>query len=1181
MLSGFPLITISLLYVCFLFVIAYWGDKHKTLYEHAFSRGVLYSFSMAVYCTSWTFYGAVGRASNEGLGFLPIYLGPFLALLFGMPLVKRILLISKSQNTTSIADFIASRYGKSQVLAVMVTLIATVGVLPYIALQLKAVAMSYNLLTSGQLVNDVTQIPVGQDPAWYAAMLMVLFTILFGTRHLDATEHHQGMVHAVAFESLIKLIAFCAVGLFVCYSLYDGAGDILTQVHEQAGLMDFSLNSFSVANFVTQTLVAMFAIICLPRQFHVTIVENTHVRDLNYARIIMPLYLLLISLFVLPIAGAGMIQFPFGEVHTDTFVLKLPMIHDQTWLTVFAFIGGGSAATAMVIVSSVTLSTMICNEIIVPGLLTLFNKQLKKQEDLTFLLLSIRRLAILFLIIAAYGFYKIAGNTQSLTSFGLLSFVAAAQFAPALIGGVLWRRGNFQGAMIGLLVGFSIWCIALLWPTVSNVSDLIPPPTQLGLPEDLWREINNQHNSEMDRVTQGTLWSLSANVLCYIVFSLFTRQRMREKLQVAAFFKEFQRPEAGDPLTQDWSATHEKEWSGVARTEDVIAVAERFLGKEKTRTLLDWFEKRYHLKIATGKNASADFLRFIETQLASVIGSSTAKVVLDSTVKGREMQLEDVVNIVDEASQVVEFNRDLLQSAIQNISLGISVIDAKLQLVAWNRRYLELFNYPPGFVHVGRPIEDLVRYNLEATNLPQARIEALVQARLTQMAKGEPHEYEREKPDGSVLLIQGNPTANGGFVTTFADITRMRKAEAALKETNIYLEQRVQERTEELSLLNAELSQAKHSAENANQSKTRFLAGASHDLLQPINAARLFVSALEPQIAEQKSAGLVLEQIDSSLTAAEEILSTLLDISKMDAGVIEPQITAFPVMDVLQPLRNEFTALAGKKDIELVFVPCGAFVSSDVQLLRRTIQNFLSNAFRYTDTGKVLLGCRHLPHHVRIEVWDTGPGIPSDQLSQIFEEFKRLSHRGENKNGLGLGLAIVDRISHTLKHPVDVRSWPGKGSVFSITVPTTPPVQSTRIPTAATARSPGSFAGIRVLCVDNEASIRNAMKALLEGWQCDVTLAASLEEASEALHQSLPDIILADYQLDNNENGLDLLDALTKSRAPAIPGLLITAVNDEALRTETLARGYQFLNKPVKPAGLRAMITTLLKGTPA
>ncbi|PID43233.1 MAG: histidine kinase [Proteobacteria bacterium] len=1169
MISGFLLISISLLYVGFLFAIAYWGDKNQTLYKNRISRGIIYSLSLAVYCTSWTFYGAVGRASNEGLGFLPIYLGPFLALLFCAPLIKRILFMSKNQNTTSIADFIASRYGKSQILAVMVTLIATIGILPYIALQLKAVAMSYTLLTDGHISENVTVIPFNHDPAWYAALFMAAFTVLFGTRHVGATEHHQGMVHAVAFESIVKLIAFCAVGIVVCYHMFDGFDDILTRINNHAGLSDFRLAEFNMTSFVTQTVVAMFAIICLPRQFHVTIVENTNARDIHYARYILPAYLLLISMFVLPIAAAGLIEFPFGAVNTDTFVLKLPMSQDNTWLTIFAFIGGGSAATAMVIVSTVTLSTMICNEVVIPGILTLFGSQLRKRKDLSSLLLVIRRVAILGIITASYGFYKIAGNTSSLTSFGLLSFVAAAQFAPALIGGAIWRKGNFQGAMIGLLVGFSIWCIALLWPAMSNSSDLVPPLSQFGLPENLWAQINSSHNSEMERISQGIIWSLSANLSCYLLFSLFSRQQLREKIQVAAFFQE----PPGEP-----GITHEKEWVGVAGIKDIRAVSERFLGKEKTASLFDWFEKRHHTRLAPGKLASPELLRFVETQLASVIGSSTAKVVLDSTLRGREMQIEDVVNIVDEASQVVEFNRDLLQSAIENISLGISVVDSRLRLVAWNQRYLELFNYPKGFVQVGRPIEDLIRFNMASTNLSQEKINELVDTRIGQMARGEPHEYEREKADGSVLLIKGSLNAKGGYVTTFSDITKMRRTEIALKETNTYLEQRVQERTEELSILNEQLSKATRIAEKANQGKTRFLASASHDLLQPINAARLFVSALYPQISNQKGPALVLEQIDNSLTAAEEILSTLLDISKMDAGIIEANFSVFALRDVLLPLKNEFTAISLKKGVSFRFVPCNLFVRSDIQLLRRAIQNFLANATRYTDSGKLLLGCRRTGQHVRIEVWDTGPGVPDNQLSHIFEEFKRLNQKGGEKNGLGLGLAIVDRISHTLQHPVDVRSWQGKGSVFSITVPiASPPASQHQAPAEKTQRPPGSLAGVTLLCVDNEEAIRNAMKALLDGWECQVILAANLAESKIATQTVKPDLILADYQLDNDENGLDLMDELNLHLKQKTPGLLVTAANDPSLREKALKRGYQMLNKPVKPAALRALITRILK----
>jgi Na+/proline symporter/signal transduction histidine kinase/CheY-like chemotaxis protein len=1165
MISGWLIIAISITYVGFLFAIAYWGDKSSRLYQSSITRGLVYSLSLAVYCTSWTFYGAVGRASNEGLGFLPIYLGPFLMILFGMPLIRRLVIMGKRQKTTSIADFIASRYGKSQILAIMITVIATIGIIPYIALQLKGIAMGYNLVTTGVHGTNLSAIPVNQDSAWYAAMFLAVFTVLFGTRHLDSTEHHQGMVQAVAFESIVKLIAFLAVGIYVCYVMFDSMDDIFTQVHQQSNLINFSLGGFDVTTMITQTIVAMFAIICLPRQFHVTVVENAHIDDLKMVRWLLPLYLFLISFFVLPIAGAGLLTFDGQQVDTDTFVLLLPISQDQTWLTILAFIGGSSAATAMVIVSAVTLSTMISNEIIIPAFLAILGDKVRKHKNLSHIILLIRRVAIIAVIMAAYAFYRAAGEKASLTAFGLLSFVAAAQFAPAIIGGLIWRRGNFQGAMIGLLVGFSVWFTTLLLPILAVPDTFIPAINQLGL--QLPAEMS-AINSGISHINQGTIWSLTLNLLCYVMFSLFTRQSIREKIQVATLFQEDNQPA---------NVTHEQDWVGVASNEDIRAVSERFLGPEKTRSLFDYYETRFQTRLSAGKQATPEFLRYIETQLASVIGSSTAKVVLDSTLKGREMQIEDVVSIVDEANQVMQFNRDLLQSAIENIALGISVIDKSLKLVAWNQSYLDFFNYPPGFVKVGRKIEDLVRFNLNATNLSPDKVETLVKLRLEMIERGEKHEYERERPDGSVLLIQGTPTINGGFVTTFSDITRMRKTEIALKETNTYLEQRVKERTEELSKLNDKLSRATRLSEQANQSKTRFLASASHDLLQPLNAARLFTSALQPKIADAPEASSLLAHIDRSLNAAEEILSTLLDISKMDAGALEPQISDFCLNDILHPLSHEFGAIATDKRIQLETVFCSAVVRSDIQMLRRVIQNFLSNAIRYTDNGRVILGCRRSQQGIRIEVWDTGPGIPNDQLNHIFEEFKRLPQQGADKSGLGLGLAIVDRISHMLKHPVSVNSTQGKGSVFRITVPYGDASSINLKEDTNLTRPPGSLEGRVILCIDNDQSILQAMEALLRGWKCKVITASTLAEALTKTADTIPDIILADYQLDNNVNGLDLMDELKSQWHCQVPGVLITAVNTDDLKETTANRGYFFLNKPVKPAAVRALISTKLK----
>jgi CheY-like chemotaxis protein len=378
-------------------------------------------------------------------------------------------------------------------------------------------------------------------------------------------------------------------------------------------------------------------------------------------------------------------------------------------------------------------------------------------------------------------------------------------------------------------------------------------------------------------------------------------------------------------------------------------------------------------------------------------------------------------------------------------------------------------------------------------------------------------------------------------------------------------------------VINEQMLKAKSVAEQANHGKTRFLASASHDLLQPLNAARLFTSALQGK-AQSAECQQLVEHIDSSLGAAEEIISTLLDISKLDAGALEPDIRVFPVSDIIRRLANDFSAIAKDQGLELDVVPSSTWIRSDAKLLRRVIQNFLSNAIRYTPEGRILLGCRRLDGCLRIEVWDTGPGIPEDQLTQIFEEFRRFQH-GRDKKGLGLGLAIVDRISGMLNHPVAVKSRQSRGSVFSITVPRVaaeelapPPIQA-----HGPARRVSSLKGRHLLCIDNDAAILQGMVALLSNWQCQITAAKSLDEAITKLGAGIPDILLADYQLDDGKNGLNAMDTLRVALDKRLPGILITGYMAQKVRDDATDRGYHVLNKPVKPAALRAMVNKLLK----
>ncbi|HLT14645.1 MAG TPA: PAS domain-containing hybrid sensor histidine kinase/response regulator, partial [Marinobacter sp.] len=956
--------------------------------------------------------------------------------------------------------------------------------------------------------------------------------------------------------------------LFVGYGLYNGFGDLFQQAADADLIGALTTNSIEAPAFITQTLVAMLAIICLPRQFHVMVVENTDHRDFETARWAMPIYLVIASAFVIPIAAAGLLYADSLGSNPDIVILQLPIMAGEQWLAILAFLGGGSAAAAMVIVCSVAIATMVSNEIIMPGLLRFFRPGMNRRADLSFLLLTIRRAAIFVVLLTAYGFYRMAGEDYSLTAFGLLSFAAAAQFGPALVGGIIWRRGNATGATWGLGLGFLVWCYTLLLPALVSTGWIGDTLINQGLFGWGWTRPTALFGSELDQITHGILWSLGVNTAVYVLLSLVTRQRIRERIQIAAFFQEAQ------PRTD--SAQHQS-WQGEVLTSDLQALTDRFMGEERSESVFRNYERRNAIRLYPHRPASTHLMKYIERQLASVIGASTARVVLESTLTGRDMQIEDVVSIVDEASQAMTFSRELLQSAIENISLGVSVVNHQQQLVVWNHRYLELFNYPKGFVRVGRPVEDLMRYNLTNANLSARRIDEIIEDRCNSMRDGKPMSYERQRPDGTVVRVDGSPIPGSGYVTTFQDITAMRRTEQALKETNIYLEQRVRERTQELQVINEQMLKAKSVAEQANQSKTRFLAAASHDLLQPLNAARLFTSALSGKVIAGETRELV-EHIDSSLGAAEEIISTLLDISKLDAGALEPDIGVFPINDLLRHLATEFSAIAKDQGLALHVVPSSAWVRSDMKLLRRVVQNFLSNAMRYTDSGKILMGCRRLKGYLRIEIWDTGPGMSEDQLTHIFEEFRRFQH-GKDKKGLGLGLAIVDRISGMLNHPVSVQSIQGRGSVFAITVPLAPADLSRAEASKSTggSRRVSSLGGLHVLCIDNDAAILQGMVALLSNWKCDVTAAESLEAALNKLAGRSPDIILADYQLDDNRNGLDAMDSIRAELGSDIPGMLITGYMAPEVRDDALNRGYQILYKPVKPAALRALVNKLLK----
>ncbi|MEF9898054.1 MAG: NahK/ErcS family hybrid sensor histidine kinase/response regulator [Pseudomonas sp.] len=1147
-LSSGLIAVVALAYMAIMFAIAFYGDRRKTPLPPRL-RAWVYSLSLAVYCTSWTFFGAVGQSAEQLWAFLPIYLGPVLLLLFAPWVLQKMVLISKQENITSIADFIAARYGKSQSLAVVVALICLVGVLPYIALQLKGIVLGVNLLIGASA--DATGSRV-QDTALVVSLVLALFSIVFGTRSLDVTEHHRGMVLAIAFESMVKLLAFLAVGIFVTFYLYDGFDDLFSQAKLAPRLEGFWNETVNWPSMVVQTGVAMMAIICLPRQFHVTVVENIEPQDLRLARWVFPTYLILAALFVVPIALAGQMLLP--GVIPDSFVISLPLAEAHPALALLAFIGGASAATGMVIVEAVALSTMVSNDMLLPWLLRRNNAE-RPFEVFRHWMLSVRRVTIVAILLLAYVSYRLLGSTASLATIGQVAFAAVTQLTPAMLGALYWKQANRRGVFAGLAAGIFLWFYTLVLPIAAH---------SLGWSLDLFPGLawlhGNPLNLPITPLTQGVVLSLAGNFTLFAWVSILSRTRVSEHWQAGRF------------IGQQTSARPNSRSLLAVQIDDLLHLAARFVGEERARQSFIRFAYRQGKGFNPNQNADGDWIEHTERLLAGVLGASSTRAVVKAAIEGRDMQLEDVVRIADEASEVLQFNRALLQGAIENISQGISVVDQNLLLVAWNRRYLELFNYPDGLISVGRPIADIIRYNAERGLCGPGEAQVHVARRLHWMRQGRAHTSERLFPNGRVIELIGNPMPGGGFVMSFTDITPFREAEQALKDANEGLEQRVTERTQELSQLNQALTEAKSHAESANQSKTRFLAAVSHDLMQPLNAARLFSAALSHQgDGLSADAQQLVQHLDSSLRSAEELISDLLDISRLENGKINPDPKPFALNELFDTLGAEFKVLAQQQGLDFRVRGSRLRVHSDMKLLRRILQNFLTNAFRY-GKGPILLGVRRNAGKLWLEVWDRGPGIADDKLQVIFEEFKRLdSHQTRAEKGLGLGLAIADGLCRVLGHTLEVRSWPGKGSVFRVSVPlaTTPAAAVT----APTEQAGQPLAGLQVLCVDNEDSILIGMNSLLSRWGCQVWTARNRDECQALLEEGLrPHLVLVDYHLDEGDTGTELMAWLRKSLGEPVPGVVISADGRSETVAQVHAAGLDYLAKPVKPAALRALL---------
>ncbi len=1171
MFANWLLVSVSLGYIGLLFLIAYLGGKYRNKIK-AKQQTIIYALSLGVYCTSWAFLGTTAQAANNSFTYISVYLAPILLFVFAWPFIQRIIKTSLKLKITSIADLLSARFGKSQSLAVIITLVALIGTMPYIALQLKAIIYSY------QILQETPDLPIWQL-GLIVSIILAVFTIVFGVRTIDITERHSGVMIAIAFESLIKLIAFLLVGIFVCFVVYDSPVDIWHQSKDSISFEEL-FDGNSLIGMFGLLIIGLSAFLCFPREFQVMFVEIKEKKVSKLARWLLPLYCVIFAFFAGPLGLAGNLNYG-NSLPADAYVLFLPAYNGQLWLSLFAFLGAVSAASSMVIVSTIALSTMLSNEIVFPLMFRYSTKQHNNFNHFQSQLLLIRKALVLFVVFLSYGLLLLS-PPDTLSSLGEVAFGAIAQIGPALFVAFYWRGATLSGVLAGISSGFIVWAAFNLLP-------------QLGLYN------HPLAASDLPKTTVITLMGLLINIIMLWLVSLVTRQSIREQMQSKFFYKTKEKTPWRIPVQPK-----------VDLIELKLLVA-RFIGQEKCDESFTQFHSVHHS--GNNKEFNDAVIFHAENTLARVLGSASAKLVTSLAINGRGMAFEQVAKLVeDNSNQQLEFNRTVLQSAIENVSEGISVIDSDLKLVACNRSYLDIFNYPDDFIYIGCPISQLIHFNLSQQGYFFKDIDLEVKKRLKHIKQGSRHNSEYKLKNGKTIYIEGNPIPGGGFVMTFSDITKYRQTEKVLKEENTDLESRVRYRTaelekanRELAQANSELAQAQAKAEQAHIKKSQYLKACSHDLLQPLSAARLFSSAITLSSRVNNEERYQIKQIDNSLAIANNLLLDLNEIARIESGNISPTIAPVEIHYLLSMLASEFSALTNEYQVDFHFKTSKLYIASDITLLSRIVQNFLSNAFRYahrlgnTDNSKVLLGCRRQGNELSIQVHDNGPGIPVDKQQQIFEQFTQLNTTNSiGPKGLGLGLNIAQSLASILNHTIDLKSQENNGCLFSINVPICqkPVVHKQDLPPASI-----SLQGVGVLCIDNEQDILSGMTGLLSAWQCHVFTAINAQQAKEvyADHEDEIDILLVDFQLtgyqndnksfsskayDNEKerssdlkdkvNGIELIEQLRAMSHYSLPAILITATTDNNLISLAKQADIGYLRKIIKPIALRSLMSSLL-----
>ena len=1134
------LLMIALVYVTGLFAVASYQERQTELSQRAAS--LVYALTLAVFCSSWTFYGAVGSMASSPWSHTPIYLGPILLLVLFRPVVSRLVKMGHRQKVTSIADFLGARYGKRRAVGTVVALICLLAVLPYLALQFRALQQIWTVVNTGEVLAPDTS---SDNVTLLVAVGLALFAILFGVRRLDGSERQRGLMHAMAVESVVKLLAFAGIAVLALQWL----GSTPQGLAAIPSLSSASLN----ANFAAELLVSALAILCLPRQFHVMVVEVENIGHTRMARWFFPGYLLLFLVLAVPISAAGALLFAGdATVSADTYVQVLPMALGSGWGVAAAFLGGISAATGMVLVATVSVSIMVTNELVTPLIYRVSMARSRVLLNLGSLLRRSRQITVFVISIGAWLLAAGMSSLPGLSQIGFLSFVGSAQLAPALLLGLYWQRAHGVAVLVGMLVGALLWLVYGILPLT-----FLP--------------------GERLSTAHLTLLSLGCNTALCVVLSWLLRPSAADSRQADVFLNG---ESAAQPLDVTLSPIP------VIQLDHLVAPLLTDMG---LRRFWRELETAYGQRLLPGDRAPQFVVAAAEAVLANAVGATSARQIVRRLASERQLELRDLTGLLGNTQQGYGFNRESLEAAVENLSHGVSVIDADLRLLAWNSRYELMFDYPPRFLFVGCPIERVYRFNAERGILASSsdNPDDDVERRLQFMRDGSPHQVERVMPDGRVLDIRGKPIPGGGFVTTYVDITEYREMTQRLTETQQELTQRLVTGEQTLSERNARLrdevrrrSEAESQLRTAFTSKAEFMAATSHDLLQPINAARLLAATLRhrlPEIANDNAElGALWQQLEVALGRSESMIAELREMARLDAGkqAFNPEV--FSVASLFQELEAEFQSLAAKRGLSFRVMRTQAWVYGDRKLTLRLLENLLSNAVKYTDSGRVLLGVRRRAARIQFVVCDTGPGIAEADQARIFREFERLDRsRHNDADGLGLGLSLVNRYAGLLGTHISLHSVINRGSVFAFELDRAKPPVGADV-TTPEAREGSQSAGLKVAVLDNDPSLLAGITEVLVGMGMSAHGYRTPEDLLAAIDNGLgAQCLVIDQQLDDGATGLETARACS-ARGWQLPVVIISADDSAQLRAAVRDEGFRFMAKPLESHRLRALIEALV-----